>query len=143
MSGGGSRKGVPNKRSMLALYEMQEQGVEPIKMLMEVYRRALSSYDECRGLSDKGDSGPAYLAVAQQAASKLASFRYPTLSAVAIKELSELEKTDHRPINTREAIEILKKDPFAAKDILAINPNEKKENLMEGLPIGDANKVKE
>jgi hypothetical protein len=101
--------GTINKKSLLAIAELERLSANPIEMLNEVYLKAMEAFKD-----PANNKNPAYLATALQAASKLASFRYPTLSAVSIKDL-ELDKIDVKPMTTREAIEIILKDPFLKK----------------------------
>lgn len=111
----GKPPGSFNKRNLLALHRMDELGIEPIEMLMEVYRESMESYRKQRGYGEKSDAGVGYLGNALGAASKLASFRYPTLTAMAIKDMRELEDAAKAtPMTTKEAIEIIKADPFNA-----------------------------
>ena len=137
---GGRSPGVLNKRSFLAIKRMEELGIEPIQMLLEVYTEAMSAYRSMRGLGEKGDAGPAYLSAAGNAAAKLAGYRYPTLTALAIKDMTELDSQE-KVLNTKEAIEILKKDPFAPKEVKELktdfNPD------FDPLPLGKANEVKD
>ncbi len=122
------------KKTFMAMYELEKRNIEPIEFLHEVYKRSIDAFDKCRGLGDKGDSGPGYLAQALGAAKALATFKYPTLTAVAIKDLDDQERIA-RPLSTAEAIEIIKKDPFAPPEL-------KKLDTFELLPIGktDASK---
>lgn len=93
-----AKSGPPSYRrlSMHAILEMERLGINPIEMMFHVYNTALK----------KG-----YLGVAGKAAADLASFRYPTLSAIAIKDMSE-DEADESPMTTKEAMEILASDPF-------------------------------
>jgi len=106
----------PQKRfkrhSLAAIAEIDRLGVNPLEMLIEVYRLSIEAYKRERGLSDKGDAGPAFLSTAQAAANNLASYRYPKLSAIGVKDLSEGE-SDRPPMTTREAMKIIASDPFA------------------------------
>lgn len=112
------RKGRPNKNSLLAHSDMERLGANPIEMLVEVYKEAMQAYRSGRGYGEKSDAGSQYLAVAGKAAIDLAKFKHPTLSAVAIKDMSE--DSAKAPLSTREAIDVLKSDPFAPKEIKEI-----------------------
>lgn len=104
--------GTVNKKSLLAEAELRRLEAEPIAMLVEVYKQSMEAYEADK--TNGGGKGAAYLATACAAASKLASFRYPTLSAISIKDL-DLDQAESRPMTTREAIEIIKSDPFFPK----------------------------
>lgn len=123
---------------------MERLGINPIEMLNEVYQEAMQSYKSGRGMSDKGDPGAAYLAQALGAAKSLASFKHPTLSALAIKDMKELdEAAKTKPLTTREAIEIIKSDPFNPTSIIKhMDTGELPEQtkMLGLLPIGDGNK---
>lgn len=108
-------KGAHSKRSLLALHDMERLALNPIEMLKTVYEEAMSAYKRERGLSDKGDAGPGYLAIAGKAASDLASYKHPKLSAIAIQDFSDDSTTES--LTTREAIEIIKSDPFLPRQI--------------------------
>lgn len=110
------RLGRPNRANILAHKDLERLGLNPIEMLAEVYKEALAAYRSGRGLTDKGDAGAQYLAVAGKAAVDLAKFKHPTLSAIAVKDATESEK-DSRVISTAQAIDIMKADPFAPKEL--------------------------
>lgn len=105
-------KGSVSKKSLLASYDMERLGVNPIEMLKTIYDESLEAYRSGRGLTKMGDTGSAYLAVAGKAAADLASYKHPKLSAVQIKDVSNEDSTND-VINTERAIEIIKSDPFA------------------------------
>lgn len=123
---------IPKKRSFLAIHEMERLKIRPIEMILTVYTRALAAYDEARGLSDKSDAGAAYLAVAGQMATKLAAFQYPSLSAMAVGEMSK-ESKDVKPMTTAEAVRIINSDPFLKKQLITDLPTIESDPI---LPIG-------
>lgn len=104
-----------NKKSLLGTAELERLKLKPIEMMRDVFDRALKAYDEHRGVTDKHDPGPAYLSVAGQIAAKMAGFRYPTLSAIAVKDVSEVDRI--KPLTTAEAIEIIRNDPFSPPEL--------------------------
>lgn len=110
-----TRRGTPNRNSLVAMADMERLGINPIEMLLECFQEAMKSYKAGRGVSEKGDPGAQYLAVATKAATELAQFKHPKLSAIAIKDLTENETKT--PLTTAEAIEVMKADPFAPKEI--------------------------
>ena len=104
---------------MSAMIDFDRLGINPIECLWECFQEAMKSYKEGRGMSDKGDPGSQYLAVATKAATELASYKHPKLSAIAFKDLSDNDTKT--PLTTAQAIEILKADPFAPKEIKDIS----------------------
>lgn len=112
------RKGRPNRTTLLALGDMDRLGVNPIEMLVEVYREAMNAYKTGRGYGEKSDAGSQYLAVAGKAAIDLAKFKHPTLSAIAVKDMTQ--ESERAPMTTAEAIDVIKSDPFAPKEIKEI-----------------------
>lgn len=119
-------RGRLQKKSFLAIYELEKRGVEPIDMILDVYKAAMKSYLERHG--SQFDPGSPYLSIALKAAERLASYKYPTLTAMAIKDISEADKSA-KPLTTAEAIKIIQADPFAPPEIKRIDTNEL-------LPIG-------
>lgn len=109
----GKRSGIPNKRSLLASADMDRLGINPIEMLKEIYDTAMEGYRQGRGISEKADSGAAWLSVARSAASDLASFKHPKLSAVALKDVRADSEGPAMPMTTIEALKILNADPIA------------------------------
>lgn len=123
------RSGSKNKRSYLAIDELDRLGVNPIERLMKIVeeldqikRTALEAYQTGRGMTEKGDAGPAYLGQAMAATSKksdiyttLAKFKHPTLSAIALKEVqqSESEKLTERVVDAAHVRDTILKDPMA------------------------------
>ena len=113
--------------SMLAHKDMERLGLNPIEELKrcmdelkELKEEALAAYKTMRGYgSDGRDSGTQYLASAIKAvsdqaviANNLAKYKHPTLSAVAVKDLTE-SNSNKEPMTTAQAIETLKADPFS------------------------------
>lgn len=124
------RKGIPNKVSLLAKNDLDRLGINPIEELhrcmqelKELKEEALNAYKSMRGYSSEKDVGPQYLANAIKAVSdqasiahNLAKFKHPTLSAIAVKDLSD-GASERQPLNTAQAIDILKNDFFAPKEL--------------------------
>ena len=151
------RKGVPNKISLLAKNDLDRLGINPIEELhrcmqelKELKEEALLAYKSMRGYSSEKDVGPQYLANAIKAVSdqasiahNLAKFKHPTLSAIAVKELSD-GHNERQPLNTAQAIDILKADYFAPKE-LKETPTENIVEAMKStinapfLPSGNSN----
>lgn len=112
---------APQKRSYLAIHDMERLGINPIEYLHEVFQESLKAFKDGRGYSDKGDAGAAYLGVAAKCASDLAKFKHPTLSAIALKDMSQSEEGDDKAITTIEAVRILQADPFASEQMKQID----------------------
>lgn len=122
--------GSPSKISMLAHKDMERLGINPIEELnrcmqelKELKEEALKAYKSMRGYGEKNDAGTQYLASAIKAVSdqasiahNLAKFKHPTLSAIAVKEISD-GTSERQPLNTAQAIDILKADYFAPKEL--------------------------
>ncbi len=138
-----------NFKSYLGIHELKRLGVNPIEEALKcvaeldvVLKKSLDAYDSMRGYGDRNDSGTAYLANARGAIKDkaeiymgLSKFIYPTLSAVAIQEITEDEK-DVEPLSTSEAIKIINSDPFkrgtSEKVVEAMNRVES----IQSLPLG-------
>src|SRR6478609_9249716 len=116
---GGRTPGSKNKVSFMAAADMDRLAINPIEMLNEVYKLSIEAFKAHRGHTDKGDAGSHYLAVAGKAAIDLAKFKHPTLTAVAIKDLTD-DSMSKTPLTTAQAIDIIKMDPFAPKEIKEI-----------------------
>lgn len=128
----------PRRQSLLAISELERLGISPIEMLKEVYDLAIKGYKDGRGISDKADTGAGWLAVAQQAANNLASYKHPKLSAVAIKDVTDPAGA-RVPMTTAEAVKVLEGDPFKVptKDVI----DQIKSNIQTpALPMGEENK---
>lgn len=120
-------------RSMMASYELDRLGVNPIEELTrcmnelkDLKNEALAAYKSMRGYGEKNDAGTQYLASAIKAVSDqaaiaktLAGFKHPTLSAVAVKDVTD-SNTSKAPMTTSQAIETLKSDPFAPQSLKEI-----------------------
>ena len=106
--------------------DMEKRKIDPLKELVnaiqeldELKQINMGAYKTMRGYSDKGDAGTAYLANAVKCVTEkstiylaLAKFKYPTLSAVAMKDVSVVQEKSE-PIDTAAAIKIIKSDIFA------------------------------
>lgn len=135
MSGSG-RGGLPNKKSLLARADMDRLGINPIEYLNKVFVEAMQSYQEAKNpkKNEEGKepyvvigAGAGFLSIASQAASQLASYYYPKLSAIAIKDMTG-DGPEAQPLNTKEAIKVIESDPFRqhveTKDVISqINSN--------------------
>ena len=153
--------GRKNIRSYMASDEMDRLKINPIEGAMkaieeldELISLNIQAYKSMRGSSEKSDEGSAYLANAIRGVTAkkdtylaLAKFRYPTLTAVGIKDLSE-GNTDKAPISTHQAIDIIKSDFFAPEEVKSIDTKKVIEAMETHrdrpfLPSGEANEVKD
>ena len=87
---------------------MDRLAINPIDMMKTVYDHALSKAQE----TDSDHAASAFLAVAGQMANNLANYRYPKLSALAVKDMTE-NSSGSKPITTKEAVAIIAQDPFS------------------------------
>lgn len=124
-----------SRKTFMAIHKLEAKGIEPIDYLNEVYIESMAAYRAARGLSEKGDSGPGYLQAAFNAAKALASFKYPTLTAMAIKDMTDDDKKT-KPMSMAEAVEIIKNDPFCPPEI------KKELDTVEILPLGQQDELK-
>lgn len=127
----------PRRDTLLAKADIERLGLNPIEMLAEVYRLAIEGYKAGRGMTDKVDSGAAWLAVARQAANDLCSYKHPKLSAVAVKDIRD-PASERPPITTAEAVKILESDPFKVSTADVV---EQMKNTIHApaLPTGEKN----
>lgn len=122
--------GLPKRASLLATKDLERIGFNPIEALVQAHRElddlkaeAFKAYKSMRGYGEKNDAGVGYLsnairAVTEQGniADKIARYKHPQLAAIAVKDLS-FDSNQKAPISTQQAIDIIKNDPFAPKDI--------------------------
>jgi hypothetical protein len=141
--------GRRNAKSYLAVAELERLKINPFEELMkclaeidDVVKKNIESYEKMRGYSDKSDAGSQYLSNALRGLNDKASiymnlskFKYPTLSAVAIKDYSD-DDSPLKPVNTEEAIKIIKSDPFNIKNEDIVNSMKEIRNI-EFLPEGN------
>ncbi len=128
--------------TQLAFNQLERLGVEPLKELYEALTFAKEKTLSGGNLDQNGKSDQSnFLALWVKSAETLAKFRYPTLSAVAVSDIGG--KDSNKSLTTREAIEVIKNDPFAPKQIKEINTdrvleamNEAK-NILPSLPSGE------
>ena len=141
------RKGIPNKSSLTAHSDMDRLGINPIEMLLEVFKESMNAYRSGRGYGDKSDAGPYYLSCAGKAASDLARFKHPTMSAIAVADLSKGEGSG-KIATAAEAMQAIINDPFAPKEIKEVNAEKVIEAMKSTiqapeLPIGKPNDRKD
>ena len=150
----GRPPGRQNIRSLLASGELSRLGVNPIEealkcieQLDELIDMNISAFKQMRGYGDR-DPGANYLANAIKATvdkkdtyMALSKFVYPTLSAIAVKDISSAGESK-TPMNTAEAVKILQNDPFAPESLRSVNTEDIVDSINSirekpELPIGE------
>lgn len=150
--------GRKNIRSYMAAEEMERLRINPIEgalkaieELDDLIKMNVDAYKSMRGYSERQDQGSAYLANAVRAVATkkdtylaLAKFKYPTLTAIGIKDLND-GNSEKAPLSTHQAIDIIKSDFFAPEEIKSIDTKKVIEAMETHrdrpfLPQGDANK---
>lgn len=107
---------------------LDDRGIDIVNMQLDVYNKAMKAFDDCRGLSDKGDAGPGYLQACNTAVGILAKYAFPAMAAVQIQNLNE--NLNDKVIDAVQIRETILNDPFAKNIISKI-----KETPVESLPI--------
>jgi hypothetical protein len=124
-----------------------EEAIKCLAELDDVKEMNLKAFRELRGYgSDGKDAGTQYLANAIKCISEktatymqLARFRYPMLSAVAIKDMSD-DSSSTKTLTTQEAIRIISQDPFSP---VAKLTQENDRTISESLKVCDNGKSTE
>ncbi len=124
----------PNKASLALRHILEERGIDLVRLQIEVYTKAMNAFDKERGLGEKGDSGPAYLGVCNQAIATLARYTYPTMSAIKLEDLNNA--INDKVIDAVTVRQRILNDPFAKNAVVA------SEVLSIGLPILPVSEVK-
>jgi len=112
-------------------------GLDPLEMLVEVYKESMDAYRKGRGLTEKSDSGAQYLAVAGSAANNLARYVYPQLSATKVEVNDKREEP--KRLNVTEAVKVISEDPFLANALEAAKTQVIDTPVTPHLPIGKPN----
>jgi hypothetical protein len=111
----------------------------------------VKAFKEMRGYGEKSDAGTQYLANAIRCVQEknatyltLAKFKYPTLSAVAVKDYNQ-DPNEREPMTTKEAFEVLKNGPFAPVEMKTVSTEDVVDAMncninTPFLPSGDKNK---
>lgn len=147
-----NNKNRPLRRSLTMRDELKSLGIVPSYLVLEIMQEAMTAFKEGRGVSEMGDPGPAYLAIAMRGADTLARYNYASMKAVQIT-LDEAKKhfdaSDPKqllkavvddPFFTDEQREELAKFLEKKKDIKTLKPPP---GLPSGnQPIGDKNNGK-
>lgn len=130
-------KGAISAKSLLASFHLDRLGHNPleevikaIKELDELKSESLRAFKELRGYSSSADAGTQYLATAVKCVTdkaainlKLARFKHPELSAIAIQDVSD-RGDDKAPMTTADAIRVIAADPFAPASIKDVNTDD-------------------
>lgn len=127
--------GRKNIRSYLASEELDRLDVNLIQAALDTVKEFdkiadmnIQAFEGNKANNAKYDTGAAYLANALRAVSekaaiymKLASFKYPTLSRVSIKEIrKEEEQITARIISAAEIRQAILDDPFASEENMPV-----------------------
>jgi hypothetical protein len=105
--------GALNKRTMLAVEDLNRIGINPIEEIAEAMQFAKKmalkggNFDS-DGKTDQAQWGALWL----RGATELAAFKHPKLSALAIKDLRDDAEANAKPLTTAEAVKIIESDPF-------------------------------
>lgn len=142
----GNTTGERLKQFASARERVVTKGLDPIDMLYEIY---FLSRDRSQEVGD--DTAASYLSVAGKAASDLAKYIYPTLSAIKIDQTVKNENA----MTVKEAMKVIMEDPFtkSALSAMAFQDNKRaleadekdrhaKEDIALLLPSGDSNEGK-
>lgn len=117
---------VERKRSakglaLLAIDKLERLGCEPLAEIVEAMKYAKKKTIEGGNIDENGRSDQSqFLALWIKSAETLAKFKHPTLSAIAIQDISESDK-DKRVMTARDAIEVIKRDPFSPSSVKNIS----------------------
>lgn len=108
---------------------LEERGIDLVAMQLEVYRKAMESFDSMRGYGEKGDAGVGYLQVCNQAVGTLAKYAFPTMTAIKVESLND--DMNHKVIDAVQVRQTILSDPFAKSAAnLAVKPQE-----ATGIPV--------
>lgn len=124
-----------------------EEAIKAAKELDDMKALALEAFNKHRGHGEANDSGTQYLASAIKCITEraaifvtMAKFKHPTLSAVAIRDVTDNNEAKE-PMTTAQAIDIIKSDFFSPDCVKTISTEQVIEAIntnsdnME-LPIG-------
>jgi hypothetical protein len=127
-----TKQGLPSRASLSAHLDMERIGINPIEALWEVFQASMGAYKSGRGYGENSDAGPYYLSVAEKAATALAKFKHPTMAAIAIQDLNKAD-APKGITTTQGAIEAIKQDPFAPKDVKEIDTDRVIKSMKSGI----------
>ena len=120
MRGNGQKPGA-RRLSASAITTLERLGCEPMAEIVEALYEAKASYKRGGNVDENGRSDQAqFLALWIKSAETLAKFKYPTLSAMAIKDLQS-QSSEQKVITTEQAINVIKADPFAPQSVKEID----------------------
>ncbi len=122
-----ARTRLPNKSSLAVRHILDERGIDLVNLQIAVYTKAMDAFDRMRGLGEKGDSGPGYLSVCNQAIGTLAKYAYPTMSAIKLEDLNN--SVNDKVIDAVTIRQRILNDPFAKNVVVA------SEVVSIGLPV--------
>lgn len=110
--------GAIGKRSLLAIDELNRLGASPLEEIYEALQFAKDKTKKGGNFDADGKSDQSqWAALWLKAASELAVYKHPKLSAIAIKDMAMDAEKEAKPVTTLEAIKIIDNDPFNPKNI--------------------------
>ena len=120
MSGGGKRIGIPNtkgnKRDFLAIKDLERLGANPIEEIWEALQYAKKMTIKGGNWTDKGTDHAVWGGIWLRAATDLAKFKHPTLSAIAMKDMTE-DSSKRETLTAEQAMKIIQSDPSYPKEL--------------------------
>lgn len=115
------RKKTTKGLAILAIDKLERLGCEPLAEIVEALNFAKKKTLSGGNIDENGRSDQSqFLALWIKSAETLSKFKYPTLSAIAIQDLQGSDK-DKRVMTARDAIEVIKADPFAPQSVKEIS----------------------
>jgi len=108
------------RKDALANIRLDQLGLDPLEEVVQALRFNKEMTLKGGNFDNQGKTDQAqFAALWLKAALDLARFKYPVLSAVAVKDLAGTEQSKE-PLTTSQAIDVIKSDPFAPKEIKEI-----------------------
>lgn len=120
-----------NRATLTMRKILEERGIDIVEMQMQVYRKAIEAFDNHRGSTEKGDAGPGYLSVANQAVGTLAKYAFPTMTAIKMEDLNNDVNT--KVIDAVAVRQTILNDPFAKSAVAAAISTDT--NEAKGTPV--------
>lgn len=140
-----ANKDRPLRRSLTMREELKSLGVVPSYMILEVMQKAMEAFESHRGMSEKGDPGTAYLAIAMKGAETLARYNYASMKAVQVTV--EEAKKHFDSSDPKQILQAVLMDPFFTEEqredlmkqlgtMAEVKERENKKPVEQELPLG-------
>lgn len=110
-----NKRGSTHKSTLLISQLFKDAGFSAENEAMEAMLYAKEMTKKGGNWSEKGTDQAAWAALWLNGAIKLLSFVRPTMSAIAVKDLTD-QSEGRAPLTTAQALAILANDPFLNKD---------------------------